>query len=138
MQFCNSGADCVKSPINTKLSNEEININRTDKAWLSVAYTDVTICTYKILSDGIYLFTGYVTIESSKADRTYFSSINVNGIAMVKATQMGSAAYGIQIPMSTIIACKAGDIITTTAQVNYVNESYAGLATGILRLIKLY
>lgn len=114
-----------------------IYIERTTDAWLSKAYTSVDVCSYKILQAGLYVVIGYVSINSTKTDRSYYCSLNINGIEVSKVTQLGNLAYAIQCPVATILNCKVNDMITTTAQVNYVNENYAGLATGVLRLIRI-
>lgn len=114
-----------------------IYIERENEAWLSEAYTPVDVCSYKILKAGLYVATGYVSIGSTKTDRTYCCRLNINGVEVSKVTQIGSLAYTIQCPVTAILNCKVNDIITTTAEVNYVNESYAGLATGVLRLIRI-
>lgn len=123
--------------LNTNLPNDMIYIERTSEAWLSKAYTSVDVCSYKILKSGLYVAIGYVTIGSTKTDRSYYCSLKINGVEVSKMTQQGNLAYAIQCPVSTILNCKVNDIITTTAQVNYVNENYAGLATGVLRLIRI-
>lgn len=114
-----------------------IYIERTNEAWLSKAYTSVDVCSYKILKAGLYVAIGYVSIRSTKTDRAYYCSLNINGVEVSKVTQIGNLAYTIQCPVSAILNCKVNDLITTTAQVNYVNENYAGLATGVLRLIRI-
>lgn len=130
----NEGVD----KLNTDLRSNVINLERTSGAWLSESYKSYDVCYYKIPEDGLYIAIGYVAISETKTDRVYYCSININGSDVSKNTQIGNNAYPIQCPVSAIINCKAGDIIKTTAQANYVAENYAGLASGVLRLIKLH
>lgn len=124
--------------LNTDLRSNVINLERTSGAWLSESYKSYDVCYYTIPEDGLYIAIGYVAISETKTDRVYYCSININGSDVSKNTQIGNNAYPIQCPVSAIINCKAGDIIKTTAQANYVAENYAGLASGVLRLIKLH
>lgn len=127
-----------QNELNAKLSNQIITINRTTDAWLSIAYTSYTICEYTILSDGIYLAVGYIEISETKTDRSYYCALNINDYGVSKMTSPGLGGYSVHCPICGLLNCQKGDLIKTTAQVNYVNENYAGLATGSLQLIKMY
>lgn len=80
-------------------------------------------------------------LNNYKTDRAFDFELNQNSAGNGSGIVLQSnGAYGILAPMSYIFTCAAGDKIYTTAQTNYVadGESYAGLATGYLKLIKLH
>lgn len=120
------------------MTNQIFTTNRTSSAWLSVAYTSYNICEYTALTGGTYLALGYVAISETKSDRSYYCALNINGYEVSKITSPGLVWYSVHCPICGLLNCQKGDLIKTTAQVNYVNENYAGLATGYLQLIKLY
>ena len=124
--------------LNTKLTNQIFTTNRTSSTWLSVAYTSYNICEYTVLTGGIYLALGYVAISETKSDRSYYCALNINDYEVSKITSPGLGGYSVHCPICGLLNCQKGDLIKITAQVNYVNENYAGLATGQLQLIKLY
>ena len=129
------------SNLNTDLKNNEIAVTRTSAAWLAASYTSYDICSYTIQSAGVYLATAKLIVSNYKTDRAYYFSLNQNSQGNgSEVVLQGNGAYNIIAPLSYIFTCKAGDKIYTVAQVNYVasGESYAGLATGYLKLIKLH
>ena len=123
----------------TKLSNNITYRSRTTEAWLVEAYKNYDIITNYVDSDGIYLCMANVFIKDSKSDRTYYGSIELNGVAASRSTQKGTGAYDISMPLCTVIECRANDKIQIMAQTNYIasGESNAGLAGAQYRLFKL-
>lgn len=129
------------SKLNTDLKNNEITVTRTSAAWLAASYTSYDICSYTIQSAGVYLATAKLIVSNYKTDRAYHFSLSQNSQGNGSETVLqGNGAYNVIAPLSYIFTCAAGDKIYTTAQTNYVasGESYAGLATGYLKLIKLH
>ena len=124
---------------NTKLSNSIKYRSREPEAWLVEAYKNYDVITDYVTSDGIYLCMANVFIKDSKLDRTYYASIELNGVAASRSTQRGTGAYNISMPLCTVIECRANDKIQIIAQANYIasGESNAGIAGAEYRLIKL-
>lgn len=123
------------------LKNSEITVSRTSAAWLAKSYTQYIVCEYTIQSSGVYLAVAKTIVSEHKADRVFALELNQNSTGNGSGIVLnGNGAYNILAPMSYIFTCAAGDKIYTTAQANYVasGESYAGLATGYLKLIKLH
>lgn len=68
MQFCNSGADCVKSPINTNcfaVVNEESSI--TPATTEQITWKNIT------LPKGTYIITLFLQLKSDSPARNYFA-----------------------------------------------------------------